>query len=157
LTLHHGIRSILLLMRIGELAAKAGVNIQTIRFYERRRLLGQPPRTPSGYRSYGQADLQALQFIRWAQQLGFTLKEVKQLLQLHSAVANLPSARTGRDPAEMDSIVRMAEEKLAAVKEKIKLLKSMGKQLSSTIQKLQSRPEPVCPAPKPRAKSLRRS
>jgi MerR family mercuric resistance operon transcriptional regulator len=144
-------------MRIGELAARAGVHIQTIRFYERRRLLRQPPRTPSGYRSYGQADLEALQFIRWAQQLGFTLKEAKQLLQLHTAVANLPSAPAGRDPVELDSIVRMAEEKPAAVEEKIKLLKSMGKQLSATIEKLRSRPEPVCPASKSRPKSLRRS
>jgi DNA-binding transcriptional MerR regulator len=103
-------------MRIGELASRAGVNIQTIRFYERRRLLGQPPRTPSGYRSYSQTDFEALQFIRWAQQLGFTLKEVKQLLQLHTAVANLPSAHTRRDPVELDSIIKMAEEKLAAVR-----------------------------------------
>jgi DNA-binding transcriptional MerR regulator len=144
-------------MRIGELAFKVGVNIQTIRFYERRRLLGQPPRTPSGYRSYGQRDLEALQFIRWAQQLGFTLKEVKQLLQLHTAVANLPSVRLSHDPVELDSIVRMAQEKLAAVHEKIKLLKSMGKQLSSTIEKLSSRQEPVCPGSKSRAKSSRRA
>jgi len=142
-------------MRIGELASRAGVNIQTIRFYERRRLLGLPPRTPSGYRSYRQTDLEALQFIRWAQQLGFTLKEVKQLLQLHAAVANLSSAQIGRDPVELGSIVRMAEEKLSAVQEKMKRLKSMGKQLSATIDKLRSRPEPVCPASKPGAKSRR--
>jgi hypothetical protein len=66
-------------------------------------------------------------------------------------VANLSSPPAGRDPVELDSIVRMAEEKLAAVEEKIKLLKSMGKQLSATIEKLRSRPEPVCPA----SKSLR--
>jgi len=144
-------------MRIGELASKAGVNIQTIRFYERRRLLGQPPRTPSGYRRYSQTDLEVLQFIRWAQQLGFTLKEIKQLLQLHTAVANLSKAHVRRDPVELGSIVQMAEEKLAAVQEKIKLLKSMGKQLSSTIEKLRSRPAPVCPASKPHSKSLRPS
>jgi MerR family transcriptional regulator, mercuric resistance operon regulatory protein len=142
-------------MRIGELASRAGVNVQTIRFYERRRLLSHPPRTPSGYRSYSQTDFEALQFIRWAQQLGFTLKEVKQLLQLHTAVTNLPSADTRRDPVELDSIIKMAEEKLAAVHEKIGLLKSMGKQLSSTIEKLRRRPEPVCPASKPHAKSPR--
>jgi DNA-binding transcriptional MerR regulator len=143
-------------MRIGELAAQAGVNVQTIRFYERRKLLGEPPRAPSGYRSYSQTDLEALQFVRWAQQLGFSLKEVKQLLQLHAAMVSLPSARLRRDPVELDSIVRMAQEKLSAVQEKIKLLKSMGKQLSSTIEKLRNRPEPVCPASKPLAKSLSR-
>jgi DNA-binding transcriptional MerR regulator len=143
-------------MRIGELASRAGVNIPTIRFYERRRLFGQPPRTPSGYRCYAQTDLEALQFIRWAQQLGFTLKELKQLLRLHMAVANLPTAHVRRDPIELDSIVQMAEEKLVAVEEKIKLLKSMGRQLSATIEKLRSRPEPVCPASKRRTKALQR-
>jgi DNA-binding transcriptional MerR regulator len=140
-------------MRIGELASKARVNIQTIRFYERQRLLHVPERTASGYRVYGQADLEAVQFIKWSQQLGFTLKEVSQLLQLHRAVASLPAARVGRDSNELQSIIRMAEEKLVNIAEKLKSLKSMGKQLTSVIKRLQEQPEPVCSASKPRTRS----
>lgn len=144
-------------MRIGELAANAGVNIQTIRFYERQGLLRKPERTASGYRTYGRTDLEAVQFIKWSQQLGFTLKEVRQLLQLHTAVASLPSAHIGRNSEELLSIVRMAEEKLASIGEKIKSLKTMGKQLTLTIKKLQDQPKPVCPASQPRTRSPRHS
>jgi MerR family mercuric resistance operon transcriptional regulator len=143
-------------MRIGELANRAGVNIQTIRFYERRRLLPEPVRTASGYRSYGQADLEKVQFIKWSQQLGFTLREVHQLLQLHSAVASLPSPQLTRNSEEVQDIIHMAEEKLASIDEKQHLLKTMGEQLSATIKKLQGQPGPVCPASKPRAASHRR-
>jgi len=88
-------------MRISDLATKAGVNIQTIRFYERRQLRPEPARTASGYRCYGPADLERVQFIKWSQQLGFTLREVRQLLQLHSAVANLPSSKLSRSSEEL--------------------------------------------------------
>jgi DNA-binding transcriptional MerR regulator len=121
-------------MRIGELARKARVNIQTIRFYERQRLLRAPQRTASGYRVYERADLDAVQFIKWSQRLGFTLKEVRQLLQLHAAVASLPSGRLGRRSDELCSILQMAEEKRANIEEKIKSLKTMGKELASAIQ-----------------------
>jgi DNA-binding transcriptional MerR regulator len=142
-------------MRIGELASKARVNIQTIRFYERKRLLRPPDRTPSGYRVYGQADLEAVQFIKWSQQLGFTLKEVRQLLQLHTIVANLHSARLGRNSNELLTIIHMAEDKLSNIAEKVKSLKTMGKLLTSVINELQDRPDPVCPASKPRTSSRR--
>jgi DNA-binding transcriptional MerR regulator len=139
-------------MRIGEVAAKAGVNIQTIRFYERRRLLREPARTASGYRDYNRADLESVVFIKWCQQLGFTLKEVKQLLPLHTVIAGMPAARGRHKSRELHSIVAMAEEKLAAVNEKIRALKVMGKQLTSAIEKLQCERGPVCPASRPRAK-----
>jgi len=140
-------------MRIGELANKAQVNIQTVRFYERRGLLPQPARTLSGYRNYGQSDLEKVLFIKWCQRLGFTLKEVDQLLELHLAVAKLALVRSRRKPRELESIVRMAEEKLANIHEKTELLKAMGKQLNSMIEKLQAEPQPVCPASDTRAKS----
>jgi DNA-binding transcriptional MerR regulator len=75
-------------MRIGELAHKAAVSVQTIRFYERRKLLRDPQRSSSGYRNYDGGDLDNVTFIKWCQQLGFTLKEIRQLLQLHCAVAH---------------------------------------------------------------------
>jgi len=142
-------------MRTGELAKKAQVNIQTVRFYERRGLLREPARTPAGYRDYGQTDLESVLFIRWCQHLGFTLKEVEQLLDLHVAVAKLSFARSSRRPRELQSIVRMTEEKLANIQEKIKLLKDMAKQLGSIIENLQAAPQPVCPASKSPAVSLR--
>src|SRR5215469_612783 len=62
-------------MRTGELARKAGVNLQTIRFYEREGLLPEPARNVSGYRSYQTSDLDRVIFIRRNQELGFTLAE----------------------------------------------------------------------------------
>jgi len=65
---------------IGQLAHAAHVNIETVRYYERRGLLRQPPRTPAGYRQYSSADLCRLQFIARAKRLGFTLTETVNLL-----------------------------------------------------------------------------
>ncbi|RMD89859.1 MAG: MerR family transcriptional regulator [Calditrichaeota bacterium] len=69
-------------MKIGELAKSAGVNIETIRYYERRGLIPEPPRRESGYRIYSDEDLQRLLFIRRAKELGFSLNEIKELLTL---------------------------------------------------------------------------
>jgi MerR family mercuric resistance operon transcriptional regulator len=135
-------------MRIGELAREAGVHIQTLRFYERRGLLRKPSRTPSRYRDYTSADLETVVFIKWCQPLGFTLREVGQLLQLHAALAHLPGARAGPKSRELTSIVRIAEEKLATIEQKIASLRAMKKQVASTIEQLQGRPVPVCPASK---------
>jgi DNA-binding transcriptional MerR regulator len=140
-------------MRIGELARGAGVNVQTIRFYERRRLLREPARTAGGYRNYERSDLESLVFIKWCQPLGFTLNEVRHLLRLHSAVASLPAGAGARKSRELESIVRMGEEKLASIDEKVKLLKGMEKQLRSLIQELRGRQGLVCPASKPRGRS----
>jgi DNA-binding transcriptional MerR regulator len=67
-------------LTIGALARKAGVNVETVRYYERRQLLDAPPRTPSGYRTYGPADVDRLNFVRRAKALGFTLQEIGELL-----------------------------------------------------------------------------
>ena len=67
---------------IGKLANAAGVNIQTIRYYERIGLIEQPQRKESGYRQYGKSDIQKIKFIKRAQELGFTLKEIQDLLTL---------------------------------------------------------------------------
>lgn len=70
-------------MTIGELAKKAGVNVQTIRFYERESLLPEAHRWPdSGYRDFDDDALLRLQFIRTAKELGFTLREIKELLDM---------------------------------------------------------------------------
>lgn len=66
----------------GELAEAAGVGVQTVRYYERRGLLPPPPRTDGGHRKYGPDDLRRLKFIRRAQDLGFQLDEIQELLDL---------------------------------------------------------------------------
>ncbi len=67
-------------LTIGQLAHEAGVNVETIRYYERRGLIRDPPRTGAGYRQYSAADLWRLQFIARAKRLGFTLGEIASLV-----------------------------------------------------------------------------
>jgi DNA-binding transcriptional MerR regulator len=67
-------------LRIGEVAGQAGVNIQTLRFYERRGLLAEPPRRSSGYRQYPLESVSRVRFIKRARELGFTLAEVEEIL-----------------------------------------------------------------------------
>jgi MerR family mercuric resistance operon transcriptional regulator len=69
-------------MTIGQLARSAGVGIETVRFYERRGLLEEPPRKASGYRQYGDDVVARLRFIRRAKELGFSLKEIGELTNL---------------------------------------------------------------------------
>jgi MerR family transcriptional regulator, mercuric resistance operon regulatory protein len=68
-------------MRIGEIAAQARVNVQTIRFYERRGLLKKPRRLSSGYRDYPEEVVKLVRFIKRTQKQGFTLEEIEQLLR----------------------------------------------------------------------------
>ena len=103
-------------LTIGQLAHEAGVHVETVRYYERRGLLRQPPRTPAGYRQYAAADLRRLQFIARAKQLGFTLSEVARLAGEHdgdSDGANGGANGGANDSA--DSVVRAARAKLRAL------------------------------------------
>lgn len=78
-------------LTIGKLAASAGVGVETIRFYQRRGLLETPTRE-SGFRRYGAEDVRRLAFIRQAQAAGFTLEEIKELVEL-DATDDRPRAR----------------------------------------------------------------
>lgn len=69
-------------LTIGALAKAAGVNVETIRFYQRRRLLPTPDRPCGGIRRYGSADIERVRFVKAAQRLGFSLDEVGELLKL---------------------------------------------------------------------------
>lgn len=69
-------------MTIGELAARAGVGVETVRFYERRGLLAPPPRTGAGYRQYPHESVALLRFIQRAKELGFSLGEIGELISL---------------------------------------------------------------------------
>jgi len=148
LTLFRGIGFRIAGMRIGELARRARVNLQTVRFYERRGLLRKPARTRAGYRIYEDADLESLVFIKWCQRLGFTLKEVRQLMALHAAIAHVPSARRGKKSPDVNSIIRITQEKIADIDERLKALAGMKQELASAICQLQREAGPVCPADK---------
>jgi DNA-binding transcriptional MerR regulator len=85
-------------MRIGELAKQTGVNVQTLRFYEREGLLAKPARTRSVYRDHARSDIYRVQFVRSCQQIGFTLCDVKNVLDLHRILA-MPERAEALKPA----------------------------------------------------------
>lgn len=123
-------------MRIGELSAKAGVNIQTIRFYERQKLLHEPARTPAGYRAYADTDLERVRFIKRCQRLGFTLKEVKELIATHD-----PKQSSQNRDARRKKNLQMTRERLRQVDEKMRLLKRIRKSLAAVVEESEtSRP-----------------
>jgi MerR family mercuric resistance operon transcriptional regulator len=82
---------------IGGLAAAAGVGVETVRYYQRRGLLTEPARPPGEVRRYGDADVKRLRFIRSAQAAGFTLAEIKELLDLDSADDRARARELARD------------------------------------------------------------
>jgi len=131
-------------MKIGELAKLAGVNIQTIRFYERQRLLREPSRSASGYRSYAQSDLEALRFIRDAQQLGFTLRDIQQLMELHQAFT--PSRAARMKPADVEQLVTLTKQRLLSIDEKLRMLQAMRSQLATFVRHCQRSRNLACPA-----------
>ena len=109
-------------MRIGELAAKAGVNIQTIRFYERRGLLRQPRRLPSGYRDYPAGAVKIIKFIKRNQKVGFSLKEIGQTLKAMSAGS--PGALNRRSALQ---------ERINAIDEQIQSLRTTRNELAACL------------------------
>jgi DNA-binding transcriptional MerR regulator len=113
-------------LTIGQLAHEAGVHVETVRYYERRGLLRQPPRTPAGYRQYGAADLRRLQFIARAKQLGFTLSEVAQLADAHH----------GDDSADGDHGADGAAGVVEAARAKLRALDERQKELDATRDRL---------------------
>lgn len=132
-------------MQIGSLAKLARVNIQTIRFYERERLLPEPERTLSGYRRYSESDLDHVRFIKDWQEMGFSLKEIRELIHLHRSVAALPRRIRGRS-AELGKIAVIARERLKGIDEKLRLLRAMKKQLSAMLGQIEATETLTCPA-----------
>src|SRR5438093_4681623 len=100
-------------MRIGELAARAGVNVETIRYYERRGLIGEPPRGERGHRRYGDEDVRFVRAIKAAQGLGFALAEIEDLLRVaRRGESAVPEALRVRAAGKLDEI----DEKLASLR-----------------------------------------
>ncbi len=119
----------------GRLARLAGVGVETIRFYERRGLLEEPPRTEAGYREYAPETVRRLRFIRRAKELGFTLREIGELLSLRVA----PGATCA-------DVRRRAEAKRRDIEEKIRSLEQMNAALAKLSQACRGRgPVGDCP------------
>jgi DNA-binding transcriptional MerR regulator len=109
-------------MRIGTVAGAAAVSVDTLRYYEREGLIARPRRKVSGYRDYAGDVLERLEFIRDAKQLGFSLREIKELLS-----AGVKSTR------ECGPVTRKAEAKLAAMNAEIARLSRMRRMLARII------------------------
>ncbi|SRR5712692_7434262 len=122
-------------LRSGELAKAAAVNLETIRFYERQNLLPKPPRTAAGHRVFPAAAVQRVRFIRRAQTLGFSLKEIKELLAL--SVARGTNCETVRE---------RAEKKIGDIEQKTAALETMRNALRKLADSCRGRgPLAKCP------------
>lgn len=118
---------------IGTLAKKAGVNVETIRYYQRRGLLAEPKRPFKGVRRYAERDARRVRFIKEAQKLGFSLAEIAELLSLEDG-------RQCRDAQEI------ALRKLAGIRERIESLRAMEKNLAALIESCAENTGPTpCP------------
>ena len=122
-------------MRTSELAGRAGVNSETLRYYERRGLLDEPPRTSGGYRDYPDAAVELLRFVKRAQELGFTLDEVEELLHLD-----------GGGPEGCDAARALAETRKADLEARIADLQRMRDSLAELVATCDlPRDERTCP------------
>src|SRR5262252_4509510 len=106
------------ILSIGQVARRAGVGVETVRFYEREGLLEEPPRRASGYRQYSEEAVTRLRFIKRAKQLGFSLKEISELLLLRV------DAQTS-----CDEVKQRTEAKIAEVERKLVELQRMRQAL----------------------------
>ena len=119
---------------IGELSKRSGVNIETIRYYERIKMLPAPPRTASGRRIYGETDLRVLAFIRRARQLGFSLEEVRALLRLGAL-----------GTASCLEVKEVAARHLQDIRAKMVDLAKLERLLAKTIARCSGNRVPDCP------------
>lgn len=110
-------------MRSSEVAEQAGVNVQTLRYYERRGLLPEPERLTSGYRAYNDDAVRIVRFVRRAQQLGFSLEEIDTLLDLSAG-----------GPGDCDAARALAADKVAQLDEKLATITAMRDSLMRLIE-----------------------
>jgi MerR family mercuric resistance operon transcriptional regulator len=119
---------------IGELSKRSDVNIETIRYYERIKLLPAPPRTASGRRVYGSTDLRILVFVRRSRELGFSLDEIRALLRLG-----------GPEKASCREVREIATHHLEDIRSKLRDLKKLERLLATTVSRCSGRTAPDCP------------
>lgn len=121
-------------LQIGTLSRRTGVNIETIRYYERSGLLPKPARTAGGYRAYSASDVERLQFIRRARSLGFSIEEVRRLLGL-----------ADRKPRSCRAVHALASGHLTEIRAKIADLRRMEKVLATMVADCAQGTMPECP------------
>ena len=122
-------------LKSGELAKRAEVNVETLRFYERKGLLPTPPRRDSGYREYPVESIRLIRFIKRAQELGFSLREIRELMALR--------VQPGVTCAE---VCEKAERKVSEVQRKIADLKAIERALHKLTASCSGRgPATDCP------------
>ena len=119
---------------IGRLSRLSGVNIETIRYYERIEMLPAPPRTASGRRVYDATHLRMLAFIRRARELGFSLDEIRALIRLG-----------GPDKASCREVRAIAAHHLEGIRAKLDDLKKLERLLTKTVAQCSGRTAPDCP------------
>ena len=119
----------------GELAKRAGVKIETLRFYERKGLLPRPPRSAANYRLYPADAARRIRFVKRAQELGFSLKEIEELLSLRA-----------RPRARCADVRQRAEAKIADIEAKVRSLRAMRRALAGLVAQCSGRtPITECP------------
>lgn len=120
-------------LTIGSLAAAVGVNVETIRFYQRKRLLRVPSRPPGGIRRYAPEDIARVKFIKSAQRLGFSLDEIRHLLQLDEGM-------------QCDAAARLAAQHLDDVRTRLQDLHRIEMTLTTLLERCHLGDENVaCP------------
>ena len=122
-------------LSIGKVAKKAGVNIDTVRYYERRHLIEEPTRSPSGYRQYFPDTVRRIKFIKRAQELGFSLDEIGELLRLKID-----------DETACEGVQESTERKIADIQTKIDALQNIQLTLMELIDNCHLR-KPTDPCP----------
>ena len=128
------------------------MNVQTIRFYERQSLLPRPLRSAAGYRVYDARDLERVLFIKRNQELGFTLAEINELLNIHATFAKM-GGPLRRNTKEVQAIIAMGHRRLETINQKIRLLHDMRRNLTGVVQHLESARIASCPVAEPRRKN----
>lgn len=108
--------------RVGAAAQSAGVGVQTLHYYERRGLVRPSDRSESGYREYGEPEVRRVRAIKQAQSLGFTLREIRELIEV---------AESGRSAQQA---ARLAQGKIEEIDAKIHALRRMRRSLSRTLE-----------------------
>ena len=119
---------------IGELSRLSGVNIETIRYYERIKMLPAPPRTASGRRVYGSHEARILGFIRRSRELGFSLDQIRALLRLG-----------GPEKASCREVREIAAHHLEDMRAKLSDLKKLERLLARTVARCSAKMAPNCP------------
>ena len=123
-------------LTIGTVAQQADVNIETLRYYERKGIVSKPPRTSSNYRLYSEETVRRVRFVKRAQELGFSLKEIKELLALRASRG-----------AKCDDVRQQALNKIDEIDEKIQTLEAMKDVLRKLVKECASTRAPVSDCP----------